>query len=139
MTWGKEAHRIYARVHGRALREGFSHEIARNRAKCEVRCILGDPPPRAPRSPPKPTVRYHTEEERQAGRKRSRGAYARANAGPSPTRAAAGIPQLEKIIVPPDVLAEAERVKHLEHPDLTGRLMGDPLPCRSALCRGDGR
>lgn len=82
--------------------------------------------------------KYHSEKERRAARRRQRTAsYERAKkeqkANPLATRGELGIRQPEKIIVPPDRLADAERIKYLSHPTLVGHLMGDPLPGRSAL------
>lgn len=89
---------------------------------------------------PRCCFKYETAEQRRAARKRSRdAAYERGKeqraADPLATRADVGIPQPEKIIVPPDRLADAERVKHLSHSTIVGALMGDPLPGRSALDR----
>jgi hypothetical protein len=83
-------------------------------------------------------AKYQNAEQRKAARKRQRiEAYGRDKQErknvPLATRADVGIPYPEKIVVPPDRLADAERIKHLEHESLTGRLMGDPLPGRSAL------
>jgi len=83
-------------------------------------------------------MKHADAEQRSAARKRQRQqSYAREKqvrkTNPPATRADIGIPYPEKIVVPPDRLADAERIKYLEHESLTGRLMGDPLPGRSAL------
>jgi hypothetical protein len=147
LMYDKEAHRIYAREHAKALREGCSKEIARLRAQQEVERLTGHKPrtyrQRESRIEPRPRrggprVKYHTEEERQAARRQQRNAsYERAlqerKAHPLATRGELGIHQTSHIDIPPDILADAERVKHLEHPTLVGQLMGDPLPGRSQL------
>ncbi len=144
----QEAHRIYAREHARALREGCSKEIARLKAQQEVERLTGHKPrayrqreaPNAPRLRSGPALKYHTEEARQAARRQSRVAAQERELKerrdhPLATRSDLGIGQPTRLDIPPDILADAERIKHLEHESLTGRLMGDPLPGRSALDR----
>ena len=92
-----------------------------------------------PIQPTKRHPKYGTEAERQAARKRSRlKAYeasreetAAAKAG----RTCAGLGNPKHVNVPPDILADAERIRHMEHPSIVGRLTGDPMPGRSALDR----
>jgi hypothetical protein len=89
-----------------------------------------------PRGGPRP--KYHTAEERQAARKRSRlKAYAAEKAelhAAAAGREAAGMTDFAPRPRPSlEALREAERVKHLVHPTIVGQLMGDPLPGRSAL------
>lgn len=86
-----------------------------------------------------PRLKYHSAAERQAARKRSRLlAYAKekvelAEAAQGRRAAGMGTQPESRPVPPPDILADAERIKHMRHPTLVGHLMGDPLPGRSAL------
>jgi hypothetical protein len=83
-------------------------------------------------------TKYGSAEQRLAAKKRQRVAACERGKkerreNPLPTRASMGIHQYKTPDIPPELLADAERIKHLSHSTIVGHLMGDPLPGRSAL------
>jgi hypothetical protein len=104
------ASRLYGRIYQRAVRRGRSRRDAAEEAREAVKRGYGL------------TIRQHP---RQA-----RGAISEE---PLKRRCDLGIAEPQHIFVPPDRLADAERIRHMSHSSIVGELMGDPLPGRSAL------